>query len=124
MKRGTSMFVTTAGRTTDNLIEEAHRIANELSVSFIPRRKRSIEKLQSEYGEDFLVVGNQRLELYHLGSKEPFFFHPNVAMIRLKRLMNGEEDPYLTAAQISRGTTVLDCTLGLGAEAIVASFAV
>jgi hypothetical protein len=63
MKRGTSMFVTTAGRTTDNLIEEAHRIANELSVSFIPRRKRSIEKLQSEYGEDFLVVGNQRLEL-------------------------------------------------------------
>jgi 16S rRNA G966 N2-methylase RsmD len=45
-------------------------------------------------------------------------------MIRLKRLMNGEEDPYLTATQISRGTTVLDCTLGLGSEAIVASFAV
>ena len=42
-------------------------------------------------------------------------------MIRIKRLLQGESDPYLVAGNITTGSTVLDCTLGLGADAIVAS---
>ena len=89
------------------------------------RRKRSVKATQeAENGEDCIVYGKNRLELYRFEEEVPFFFHPNLAMIRIKRIINGESDPYFVAGDITAGSTVLDCTLGLGADAIVASFAV
>ena len=119
------MFVTTAGRADIEIIELARKLAKDLQIPFIPRRKRSVHDIQLENGaDDCLVFGKNRLELYRYEEKEPFFFHPNLAMIRLKRLMNGETDPLLVAGDIEEGDSVLDCTLGLGADSIVASFAV
>jgi 16S rRNA G966 N2-methylase RsmD len=116
------MFVTTGGRTNQNMIERAKAIAATLKVVYAPRRKQSIHFLQSEYNSDCLVVGKERLELYKRGESEPFFFHPNSAMFRIKRLMRGEHDPFADAAQLSKGKSVLDCTLGLAGDAIVASY--
>ena len=119
------MFLTTAGRTDLESIECARQIANQLNIPYVARRKRSIHAIQTaENGDDCMVYGKNRIELHRFGAEEPFFFHPNLAMIRIKRMMNGESDPYLVAGNISEGNTVLDCTLGLGADAIVASFAV
>lgn len=117
------MFVTTAGRTNPEMVDQAKSLADELSVLYIKREKRSIKDLQHQHGEECLVVGKTRLELHKIGTAEPFFFHPNLAMLRLKRLLQGEADPYLTAAGIHKGSRVLDCTLGLGSDAIIASFA-
>ncbi|MDQ0217982.1 hypothetical protein ELQ35_10975 [Peribacillus cavernae] len=116
------MFVTTAGRTDSELIAQARKAAGDLHVPFIPRFKRSVAEMQKIYSGDCLVVGRQRLDLYKMNHNEPFFFHPNVAMLRIKRLLKGEEDPYIFTAGIETGSSVLDCTLGLGADAIVASF--
>lgn len=119
------MFVTTAGRADIEIIELARKLATDQKIPFIPRRKRSIHDIQFENGtDDCLVYGKDKLELYRYEEKEPFFFHPNLAMIRLKRLKNGESDPLLVAGDIKEGDSVLDCTLGLGADSIVASFAV
>ncbi|PLT34947.1 class I SAM-dependent methyltransferase [Bacillus sp. V5-8f] len=115
------MFVTTAGRTDQESIAKARHTASELKVPYIPRHKRSVAQLQKMYTGDCLVVGKDRLDLYKEMHKEPFFFHPNVAMLRIKRLLKGEEDPYVCAAGLHSGSTVLDCTLGLGSDAIVAS---
>lgn len=117
------MFVTTAGRTNPEMVTQAKRIADELTVMYIKREKRSIKDLQLQHGDECLVVGKNRLELHKIGKVEPFFFHPNIAMLRLKRLLQGEQDPYLAAAGIKEGSKILDCTLGLGSDAIVASFA-
>ena len=38
---------------------------------------------------DVLVAGKNRYELYRIGMEEPFFFHPNSAAFRLKRLVKG-----------------------------------
>jgi len=117
------MFVTTAGRTNTGMVTQAKSIADELKVRYINREKRSIKDLQLRHGDECLVVGKNRLELHKLGKLEPFFFHPNIAMLRLKRLLQGEDDPYLEAAGIKKGSRVLDCTLGLGSDALVSSFA-
>lgn len=45
-------------------------------------------------------------------------------MFRLKRLVKGEHDPFLEAAQLKPGMSFLDCTLGLASDSIIASFAV
>lgn len=119
------MFVTTAGRADKEIIELAKKLATEYQIPFISRKKRSVNDIQKENGNvDCLVFGSNRMELYRFEEKEPFFFHPNLAMIRMKRLLNGENDPFIFAGDVKAGDSVLDCTLGLGADSIVASFAV
>lgn len=68
------------------------------------------------------MVGKERFELYH-SEGEKFFFHPNSAMFRAKRMLRGEPDPFVEAAQVEPGDKLLDCTLGLGSDAIIASLA-
>ncbi|WP_027409777.1 class I SAM-dependent methyltransferase [Anoxybacteroides tepidamans] len=116
------MIVTTAGRTNQNMIEKAKQIAAELAISYVPRRKMSVEALQEQYGDDILVVGKNRLEMHPAGtSNSPFFFHPNSAMFRVKRILRGESEPFLEATKLQHGMSFLDCTLGMGADSIVAS---
>jgi 16S rRNA G966 N2-methylase RsmD len=118
------MFVTTAGRTNEEMIEQAKQTAKDLHVKYIARQKRSIKSIQQVLDDDCIVVGKERLELYPLGENEPFFFHPNSAMFRIKRLLKGEHDPFLEAAQLKHGMSFLDCTLGLASDSIIASYAV
>lgn len=118
------MIITTAGRTTPELINQAKIVAKEINANYVPRNKRSIKSLQQHHHDDLLVVGKNRLEVHHLNSVEPLFFHPNSAMFRIKRLMRGEEEPFLQAVKLSAGMSFLDCTLGLGSDSIVASYIV
>jgi Putative SAM-dependent methyltransferase len=118
------MFVTTAGRTNQQMIEKAIESAKHLEVPYIPRQKKSIHRLQKETNSECIVVGKERLELFHKDAAQPFFFHPNSAMFRIKRLARGEHDPFAEASQLTNGMTFLDCTLGLASDSIVASFLV
>ncbi|WP_100331348.1 class I SAM-dependent methyltransferase [Bacillus xiapuensis] len=115
------MIISTAGKPDENLNMKAQRAADELGYPFIKRKKRSIHALQQEYQTGCLIVARDRLELYALGQEQPFFFHPNSAAFRVKRLLRGEEDPYIAAANLTAGMSVLDCTLGLASDCIVAS---
>lgn len=118
------MIITTAGRTNDEMNLHAIQIAKELQSKFVYRKKRSVKAVQEAEKDDCIVVGKDRLELFPYGEKEPFFFHPNSAMFRIKRLIRGEADPFVEAACLQTGKTVLDCTLGLASDSIVASFVV
>ncbi|MBS4215948.1 class I SAM-dependent methyltransferase [Neobacillus rhizophilus] len=118
------MFITTSGRTNQLKKEEAIQISKLLDAPYIPRRKKSISQLQKETNSDCLVVGKERLELHKAEFAEPFFFHPNSAMFRIKRLLRGEHDPFAVAAKLEKGMNVLDCTLGLAGDAIVAGLLV
>ncbi|MEH7418204.1 class I SAM-dependent methyltransferase [Neobacillus drentensis] len=118
------MIVTTAGRTTEEMIERARQMAEYLQVPYLPREKKSIKQIQQQADSDCLVVGKERLELFEKNSSQPFFFHPNSAMFRIKRLISGDGDPFAHAAKLTKGMKVLDCTLGLASDAIVASYLV
>ncbi|WP_243521847.1 class I SAM-dependent methyltransferase [Bacillus pseudomycoides] len=118
------MIVTTAGRTNKEMTTYAKEVAEELQCSFVVRNDISVSKLHEQFGEDVLVVGKNRLAIYPKGTEESFFFHPNSAMFRVKRLMRGEHDPFVQAAKLEKGMTVLDCTLGMASDSIVASYVV
>ncbi|MDR4888613.1 class I SAM-dependent methyltransferase [Fredinandcohnia sp. QZ13] len=118
------MIVSTAGRTNDEMVRLAKNVAAELSVPYIQRNKQSIHKLQEQAEDDILVVGKNRIEIHPRQGAEPLFFHPNSAMFRMKRIAKGEHDPFIQASGLANGNTILDCTLGLGSDSIVASFVV
>jgi predicted methyltransferase len=118
------MFITTAGRTNEEMIELAKKVAEELQVRYVERKKRSVAYLQQQLNDSCIVVYKERLELFPLGETEPFFFHPSSAMFRIKRLQRGENDPFIEACQLSSGMSFLDCTLGLASDSIVASYQV
>ncbi|WP_203363809.1 class I SAM-dependent methyltransferase [Bacillus sp. REN10] len=116
------MIISTSSRVNTALEQKAKQAAKELGFSYIPRQKRSVADLQKQYDSDCLIIAKERIELHPLHEQEPFFFHPNSASFRVKRLMRREEDPFVSAAKLKPGMSVLDCTLGLASDSIVASF--
>ncbi|MDT2047251.1 MULTISPECIES: class I SAM-dependent methyltransferase [Bacillaceae] len=115
------MIVTTAGRTDEEMISFAKSVANDLHIPYVARAKASVKTLQNKEKSNLLVVGKERMELHIQEVEEPFFFHPNSAMFRAKRLLKGEQDPFVQATKLTAGMSVLDCTLGLASDSIIAS---
>ncbi|MCM3588646.1 class I SAM-dependent methyltransferase [Mesobacillus maritimus] len=119
------MLITTAGRTDEKMIARAQELAHKFNARYVPRNKKSVLMIMNEWKNDCIVVGKNRLELYPFGEQgNPFFFHPNSSMFRIKRLQKGECDPFIDAARLESGMKLLDCTLGLASDSIVASYIV
>ncbi|MDW0115416.1 class I SAM-dependent methyltransferase [Sporosarcina thermotolerans] len=115
-------IITTAGRPDETTYNLAKVASDELAYPIVERKKRSILRMQNEYEADILVAGKDRYELFRIGMDQPFFFHPNSAAFRLKRIAKGETDPLIDASQLVGGDTFLDCTLGFASDSIIASY--
>jgi len=109
--------------------ETARRLARELGARLVERGQLSLRRLaQSDASGGagarrwVLVVERHRLTL-HAGGQE-LFFHPGMAASRIGRLLDGRPDPMVQAMELAAGDRVLDATLGLASDALVASFAV
>ncbi len=118
------MIITTSSKNSNKLASLASKTAQDLGGIFVKRRERTLPDLRTEYQDDILVVEIDKFVIYPVYGEHPFFFHPNAAMFRLKRMLSGASDPFADAAGLKEGMSVLDCTLGLGADAIIASHAV
>ncbi len=100
----------------------ARQLAERFSVPYIPRGRRTLKQLFSETGsEQAVVVSREEIRWEDQGGRR-FFFHPNMSAIRVKRLRTGGTDPMVAVGGMRRGDAILDCTLGMGADAIVAAF--
>lgn len=117
-------IVTTAGRPDELSQALADKACAALGIQFEPRKKRSVAKISQQLGAHVIVAGKNRYEYYAKGADAPFFFHPNSAAFRLKRVARGEAEPLLTACQLEQGDSFLDCTLGIGADSMLAAYAV
>lgn len=115
-------IITTGGRPDKASLHYANEAAEALAYPVVERKKRSIRSLQLTYEANILVAGSNRYEMYYIGMEKPFFFHPNSAAFRLKRLIKGEKDPLIEATRLQLGDSFLDCTLGLASDSIIASF--
>lgn len=118
------IIVTTAGRPDEQSVALALYATEKLQAEYVERKKRSVSKLQATYDADVVVAGKTRFEYFTYGTQEPFFYHPNAAAFRLKRLAKGEEDPMVEICSLKDGDSFLDCTLGLGADSLVAQYVV
>lgn len=117
-----NLMVTTVREHYAADIDTARQFAAELKVPFVPRGGKSVTDLKNEYGVDSLLVFSKRKgPVVHTEGGE-FFFHLSMAELRIKNIINGKHDHMIAAMELTPGMTVLDCTLGLGTDAIVASF--
>ncbi|TES50127.1 hypothetical protein E2L07_16930 [Halalkalibacterium halodurans] len=118
------MIVTTGLKKEETLEKKGRVYAEALKGTYVKRKRRSIETLMHTYQQDMVIVGEERDVLYRQGSVEPFFYHPNGAMVRVKQWQKTGHDPLIDAAQLRVGDTFLDCTLGLGADSTLAKVVV
>lgn len=118
------MLVTTGIDPSPQSEKLAVQISEDYQYQWVPRGNRSLVKLKMLHNQsDILVVGDH--ELRYLDQNEQFmFFHPSMAMVRMKRLLKGEQDNMLVASLVQEGDHIIDCTMGLAADAIIYSHAV
>ena len=115
-------FIVTTTRKQDSTQETfAAELSLKLGGKFIKREDFSLDTLKKTYdAENILLVKKNSLSIVTADGE--LFFHPNTAHLRIKNLRCGEGDRLIDALKISDGSKVLDCTLGLGSDAIVESF--
>jgi len=118
------MIVTTCLRPNEEITKKAKQIASDLASMVIKRNEYSLDELYNMWKEPILVVGKQRIEWYEHGHSLPYFFHPNSSVFRIRRLKNGDHDPFCEACLLTSGDELLDCTLGMASDSIVASYVV
>ena len=98
----------------------AREMAEKLGAPFAERGNISLAAIRERYGVPFVMIAKERLVVDTQDGE--LYFHPGMAHLRLKNLRRGESDHLLRALDIAEGAHVLDCTLGMGADAIVESY--
>jgi len=116
-------YVATETRSGNPGDPELMQFAAEAGVSYVLRRDRSIARIMAEEEADGVIVWKQEGPVLDLGG-ERFFYHPSMGKNRVSQIRKGHSDPMIEAMGLKRGWEVLDCTLGLGADALVVSFVV
>ncbi|WP_310550400.1 class I SAM-dependent methyltransferase [Paenibacillus glufosinatiresistens] len=113
------MIITTGDRPQPEVVRRAEQLAAEVGAPYVPRGHFSIAKLSaSRDGAEVLVVLQEAVRLLRPG-RPPLEFHPSMGFVRAKRILRGEGDPMLEAADMRPGDSVLDCTAGLGTDSLL-----
>ena len=117
-------FIVTTTRKPDAATEIfAAELSRRMGGEFVTREDFSFDALKKIHGvENILLVKKNSLSV--VTAEGELFFHPNTAHLRIKNLRGGDGDRFVDALKISAGSTILDCTLGLGSDALVASYVV
>lgn len=118
-----SSAVTTTLHPEISVLEKAAQAARDLLWPCIPREKNSLEKILRQNNLHGLLVIGKHKNIYTDGRTD-LFFHPGMAKLRIKEILAGKTDQMIKAMDLQPGDVVLDCTLGLAADAIVAAFVV
>lgn len=115
------MIITTGIHPIEDTVQLAESMANTLQVPYVQRGKQSLDFLKAGHRTDILIVVKKQGPVVITPGGE-YFFHLSMAELRINNLKNGKPDHMVEAMGLSAGMSVLDCTLGLATDAIVASF--
>ncbi len=126
------LAVTTPLRPSSSEVEAALLAADRYQLPYVARGTRGLSRVVAEVGaEAALVLSASRAVLSSGGAEHAW--SPGMGALRLKRYLDERagrrgpdpttHDPFLDAASLEPGDAVLDCTAGLGADALVAAAA-
>ncbi|PRZ15457.1 putative SAM-dependent methyltransferase [Laceyella sediminis] len=118
------MFVTTSFHPGTKEIQEARYLSALLGIPYVKRERHSLPGLFAQTGESRAVIVTKQGWRVEEEQGQPFFFHPSMSALRIKQLLNGDPDAMVECAGLKPGDRVLDCTLGMGADAVVAAHVV
>lgn len=116
-----SGIVTTSLKPRAKQWDQAEIISAETGFPFVPRGKKTIKELAGEWRAEHIIVVKDKKVTCLTGDSE-LFFHPSMAVLRIKEIRSGKNDTMINAMGLKPGEQLLDCTLGLGVDAVVASF--
>ena len=119
-------FAVTCNKNDNRILKEQARAwALQLQVPYVKRYDNgSLDTMLADHHLDaLLIAGKKGPQLY---SREGMMlYHPGLGKVRWQRVVQrNETDNFLTAMHLSPGQRVLDCTVGLAADALLASHAV
>lgn len=122
------MIITTSPSSSEALTAKAKQFAERSGGRFAARRRFSVDQLL-EKAEDglVLVVTEAEMRLYKKDAKQseqPLTYHPSMAYVKLKGMMNGKIEPLITYSGCEAGDYVLDCTAGLASDSLLFSMQV
>src|SRR2546425_1251139 len=99
---------------------EARELAERFGLRAEPRGGRSLAQLLAD-GAPAFVLASHRADLYERA--RTYRASVGMAYLRVLRAAKGETDPLVAHAELRPGDSVLDATLGLGGDALVAAHA-
>jgi SAM-dependent methyltransferase len=122
--------VTTSGKPEESLIARAREAAREWNLPFLPRRKKEpIHPMLASKAEALLVFEREGVSLWD--PEGSFSFNPGMAHLRRLRIQSGltqagqqQDEAFVRVSELRAGDHILDCTLGLGQDALVAALVV
>lgn len=118
-----SVVVTTSQDLAEQ-IERGRELARDIDCEFVLRNDRPLKNLfMNTLVQGIVVVESDRITLQSVEGPKSFF-HPNMAKHRAEVLSRNGEDSMVTAMGLTPGQKVLDCTFGLGSDALIASLIV
>lgn len=118
-------FVVTRGLNANPALTTlAHKWADLLETSYVERScyPKLEEMLACEEVDAILIATQEGPQLF---TREGLLkYHPGMATLRAGKILKGEKDHFVEACALQPGQRVLDCTLGLGSDAAIASLVV
>ncbi|MGV3619699.1 MAG: class I SAM-dependent methyltransferase [Archangium sp.] len=114
------LAVTVSPKNPGRYQHEAKAKAAEWDLPFFEREMKSpLEPMLAELADAFFVLGGDGWTLHDAHGS--LFFSPGMAQVRLRRLAGTaqDEDTILRLCELKAGDSLVDCTLGLAADAIV-----
>ena len=99
-------------------VDYAMKLAEKFSWRYIPRKLCDLQKVSLQ--NKCLVVEKNQLVLHFQGTE--LFFHPGLSVLRILNIEVGNKDRFIEACGLKQGSSLLDCTMGLGCDAITASY--
>jgi hypothetical protein len=108
----------------EDLVAQAEELSLYLNAVYCPRNGQSIPSFFEDARYDRLMIVQRDQLSLHNSHGDEYQFHPNMAVVRATNYKKVGKDYYLTAANLKPGDKVIDCTLGFGCEALLASMIV
>ena len=125
-------ILTTAQKSNEAIQEEAKVLASSMHMTYIKRGKLSIPALFDAHLCDYIAVLSGNGLTIHFPNNQQHSFYLSMAQLRILRLQRGEGDHLINAVQTILNAnhplgkeefSFLDCTIGLGSDSIVVSYA-
>lgn len=110
-------YITTGKRADESLIERSKILAHKWGLYYIPRNKQSVEALLETLKTTGIFIV-ERERIVYKGLDFNVFWHPSTAKIATGELGQLKNTSLIKALDLKGDDHVLDCTFGLGSDAL------
>lgn len=118
------MFITTVANPTVAIVDRAISVSHTLGIPYVDRLNKTVVQIQRAMKDFETIVFYETNSRLIRPNQPDLFYHPSMGHVRIKRMLNGENERMIAICDVEIGDTVIDCTAGLCSDSLVFSHAV